>query len=177
MPCRHVLRIIIDNKLNYEDYISSWLLNSRQHQIYSDSINQVNGMCFWNKSGEVIFPPRNLVEHMKNIKGRKPKPKRKKGRHDSPTKKKKVSRKRRVMHCRRCSMAGPRASKCPIIGVEKYLPPTKKKKTSNTMGDGEGPCKSSNTRLISDFKFLFLLSSISFLFSVIYYQILLVFVA
>lgn len=42
------------------------------------------------------------------------------------------------MHCRRCSFAGHNAGKCPNGGVEKYMPP-RKKKTSNTMTDGEGP--------------------------------------
>lgn len=139
VPCRHALRIIAEKKLNHEDYISSWLLNSRQQQIYSDSIRSVNGMCFWDKTGSVILPPPILVEELENRKGRKPKPKGKKGKHESP-KKKKATRERRVMHCRRCSFAGHNAAKCPNAGVEKYMPPKKKKNMSAMpMVDEVGP--------------------------------------
>jgi len=48
-----------------------------------------------------------------------------------PSKKKKLSREKRIMHCRRCGHSDHNASKCHNIGVEKYMPP-RKKKTSNT---------------------------------------------
>ncbi|XP_019082513.1 PREDICTED: uncharacterized protein LOC104704215 [Camelina sativa] len=137
VPCRHALRIIAEKKLNHEDYISSWLLNGRQQQIYRDSIRPVNGMCFWDNSGSVILPPPNLVEELENRKGRKPKPKRKKGKNESP-KKKKASRERRIMHCRRCSLTGHNAAKCPNMEVERSMPPKKKKKTKPS-ADGGGP--------------------------------------
>uniref|UniRef100_A0A0D3E584 SWIM-type domain-containing protein n=1 Tax=Brassica oleracea var. oleracea TaxID=109376 RepID=A0A0D3E584_BRAOL len=116
IPCRHALRIITEKKLDYEDYISSFYLNSRQQQIYSDSIRPVNGMCFWDRTGASVLPPPSLVENTENNRGRKPKPKRKKGRNESPTRKK-VSRDKRIMHCGRCGVAGHNATKCPNIGV------------------------------------------------------------
>ena len=145
VPCRHALRIISEKKLNYEDYISAYYLNSRQQQIYADSIRPVNGMCFWNRSGSLVLPPPSLVDDTENRKGRKSKPKRKKGKNESPTKKKKVSREKRIMHCGRCGVAGHNALKCPNIGVPLFRP-TKKKTTnavdahdSITLEFGEGP--------------------------------------
>ncbi|XP_024004159.1 uncharacterized protein LOC112081608 [Eutrema salsugineum] len=109
IPCRHALRIIAERKLNQEDYISHWYLNFRQQQIYSYSINSVNGMLFWKKSGSKVLPPPSLVEEIENRVGRKPKPKRKKARHESPSKKK-ASRDKRVGG--RCGEAGHNATKC-----------------------------------------------------------------
>lgn len=116
IPCRHSLRIITEKKLNFENYISSFYLNSRQQQIYSDSIRPVNGMCFWERTGTSVLPPPSLVENIENKRGRKPKQKRKKGRNESPTRKK-VSRDRRIMHCGRCGVAGHNVTKCSNIGV------------------------------------------------------------
>ncbi|KAF2537922.1 hypothetical protein F2Q70_00006711 [Brassica cretica] len=65
--------------------------------------------------------------------GRKPKPKRKKGRHESPAKKR-VSRERRIMHCGHCGIAGHNASKCKNSGAEKFKKP--RKKTSFIEEDG-----------------------------------------
>ncbi|KAL1204173.1 hypothetical protein V5N11_026670 [Cardamine amara subsp. amara] len=127
IPCHHALRVITEKKLNREDYISNWNLNSRQQIIYSDSILPVNGMLFWNITDYVVVPPPSLVEHIENMKGSKPKPKRKKARHESPTKKKKVSRKKRVMHYRICDNARHNKTKCPNFGVERYKPPRKKR--------------------------------------------------
>ncbi|XP_024014196.1 uncharacterized protein LOC112088162 [Eutrema salsugineum] len=75
LPCRHALRIIAERKLNHEDHISHWFLNSRQQQIYGYSINPVNGMLFWGRSGSKVLPPPSLVEEIENRVGRKPKPK------------------------------------------------------------------------------------------------------
>ncbi|XP_024015297.1 uncharacterized protein LOC112088960 [Eutrema salsugineum] len=111
LPCRHALRIIAERKLNHEDHISHWFLNSRQQQIYGNSINPVNGMLFWGSSGSKVLPPPSLVEEIENRVGRKPKPKRKKARHESPSKKK-ASREKKVMHCGRCGEAGHNATKC-----------------------------------------------------------------
>lgn len=69
-------------------------------------------MCFWDKTSSVILPPLNLVEEIENRKGRMLKPKRKKARHKSPTKKKNVSRKKRIMHCLRCGIVNHNATKC-----------------------------------------------------------------
>lgn len=110
LPCRHALRIINKKKLNYEDYTSEWYSNAKQNHIYSSSIEPVNGLRFWKNSGSVIKPPPALVEEIQNTKGRKPKPKRKKARHESPTKK--ASRKKRIMHCGRCGEAGHNVTKC-----------------------------------------------------------------
>lgn len=132
IPCRHALRVITEKKLNYEDYISSWFLNTRQQQIYSDSIRPVNGMCFWDQTGSTVLPPPGLVEELENRKGRKPKPKRKKGKNESPTKKK-VNRSRRVMHCGRCGVAGHNVTKCPNVGV----PVNRPKKKTATMGEDD----------------------------------------
>ncbi|XP_048631449.1 uncharacterized protein LOC125606422 [Brassica napus] len=146
IPCRHALRIIAEKKLNYEDYISAWFLNSRQQQIYSDSIRPVNGMCFWNKNGHLVIPPPSLVDQTESRKGRKPKPKRKKGKNESPTKKRKVSREKRTMHCGRCGVAGHNVTKCSNIGVPMHRPPRKRAtRTSEDAQDtrnldfGEGP--------------------------------------
>lgn len=73
-------------------------------------------MCFWDRTGASVLPPPSLVENTENNRGRKPKPKRKKGRNESPTRKK-VSRDKRIMHCGRCGVAGHNATKCPNIGV------------------------------------------------------------
>lgn len=90
-------------------------------------------MCFWDQTGSVVLPPPSLVEEIENRKGRKPKPKRKKGKNESPTKKK-VDRSRRVMHCGRCGVAGHNATKCPNVGVPVNRP---KKKKATTMGEDE----------------------------------------
>ncbi|CAN6902178.1 unnamed protein product [Brassica oleracea] len=133
LPCRHALRVIADKKLNYEDYTSSWYSNSQQQQIYSDSIRPVTGMQFWQKLGCVVKPPAGLIEEVENRKGRKPKPKRKKGQNESP--KKKVSREKRIMHCGRCGIAGHNAKNCKNFGVPKFLKP-RKRMSSNTGEDG-----------------------------------------
>lgn len=76
------------------------------------------------------MPHASLVEQIKNQKGRKPKPKRKKPRYESPTKKK-VSREKRIMHYSICDHAGHKKSKCLNFGVERYKPPMNKKKSLN----------------------------------------------
>lgn len=134
IPCRHALRVITEKKLNYEDYISSWYLNTRQQQIYSDSIRPVNGMRFWEQTGTIVIPPPSLEEELENRKGRKPKPKRKKGKNESPTKKK-VNRSGRVMHCSRCGGENHNITKCPRPGVPKKRPPPIKK--TRTMAENE----------------------------------------
>ncbi|XP_010501777.1 PREDICTED: uncharacterized protein LOC104779082 [Camelina sativa] len=126
IPCRHALRVIIEKKLNREDYIIDWYLNSRQQCIYSDSIAPINGILFWHRSGYVVVPPAALVEQIENRKCKKPKLKRKKARHESPTKKKKnLSRENRIMHCSLCDYPVHNNLKCPNVGVERYKPPSK----------------------------------------------------
>ncbi|KAL1192074.1 hypothetical protein V5N11_029972 [Cardamine amara subsp. amara] len=124
LPCRHALRVIATKKLNHDDYTSEWYSNAKQKHIYASSIEPVNGMRFWKKSGDVIKPPPALVEEIQNMKGRKPKPKRKKERHESPTKK--ASRRKRIMHCGRCGETGHNVTKCHNMVLEMHRP---KKKT------------------------------------------------
>lgn len=132
IPCRHALRIIAKKKLNPDDYTSEWYSNAKQDHIYSYNIEPVNGLRFWRKSGDVIKPPPSMVEEIQNMKGRKPKPKRKKGKNESPTKKK-ASRKRRIMHCGRCGEAGHNVTKCRNMVLEMH----KKKRNNKTPGPSE----------------------------------------
>ncbi|KAG5404679.1 hypothetical protein IGI04_010798 [Brassica rapa subsp. trilocularis] len=94
---------------------------------------KITGMQFWQKLGCVVKPPAGLIEEVENRKGRKPKPKRKKGQNESP--KKKVSREKRIMHCGRCGIAGHNAKNCKNFGVPKFLKP-RKRMSSNTGEDG-----------------------------------------
>ncbi|XP_010496057.1 PREDICTED: uncharacterized protein LOC104773177 [Camelina sativa] len=141
IPCRHA-RVITEKKLNREDYISDWYLNSRQLCIYSNSVAPVNGMLFWHRTGSVVVPPAALVEQIENRKGKKPKLKREKARHESPTKKKKkISRENRIMHCSLCNYPRHNKLRCPNAGVERYQPPRKprkKKQSSNATQGAEG---------------------------------------
>ncbi|KAL1217890.1 hypothetical protein V5N11_035278 [Cardamine amara subsp. amara] len=114
-------------------------------------------MQFWKKSDSVILPPPSLVESIENRKGRKPKTKRKKGKHESPQKKR-VTREKGIMHCGKCGFARHNAKKCKNPGVEVYRPPKKKptktredgyesnntthdgyESNNTTQGEGEGP--------------------------------------
>lgn len=84
-------------KPDYDDYTSEWCSNAKQKYIYASTIEPVNVMQFWKRPRDVIKPPPAFVEEIQNMKGRKSKPKRKKMRHESPTKK--ASKKKRIMHC------------------------------------------------------------------------------
>ncbi|XP_010471647.1 PREDICTED: uncharacterized protein LOC104751409 [Camelina sativa] len=108
IPCCHVLKVISVKKLNQEDYISSWYLNSRWRNEYNAYIDAVRGSNFWRRSGEteIMLPPKPETQ------GRKKVPKRIKERNESPQKKKskgkelKVTREKRIMHCGRCGVVG-----------------------------------------------------------------------
>ncbi|ESQ55732.1 hypothetical protein EUTSA_v10026773mg [Eutrema salsugineum] len=141
IPCRHVLRVVFDNKKKFkaEDLVSDWYLTSIWKDQYTDSIEPVNGSKFWKSSGEALIkaPPREIV------KGRKRKPeKRLKLITESPTKGKKLTNHGRTMHCYRCGLPGHYSIKCP----RKPRKP-KKSKTSEqvqetmTLGSGEGPAQ------------------------------------
>lgn len=96
IPCRHALRVVQDKKTyRTEDLISHWYLTSTWQAQYSDNIKPMNGMKFWNASGEeTIEPPAR-----DKSKGRKKNPaKRMKSVHESPTKGKKVTQHSRTMH-------------------------------------------------------------------------------
>ncbi|XP_010451589.1 PREDICTED: uncharacterized protein LOC104733732 [Camelina sativa] len=139
IPCRHALHVITEKKLNREDYISDWYLNSRQQCIYSDSIAPVYGMLFWHRTGSVVVPPAALVEQIENRKGKKPKLKRKKARHESPTKtKKKLSRDKKNMHCSLCDYPGHNKLKCLNAGVKRYKPPRKPRKKKQPSNATQG---------------------------------------
>ncbi|XP_020891498.1 uncharacterized protein LOC9324527 isoform X1 [Arabidopsis lyrata subsp. lyrata] len=152
LPCRHALKVILDNKkLKRDDYISSCYLTSRWRNQYNAFIKGVRGMNFWKKSGEIeLLPPKTDT-----TKGRKPIPKRFKERNESPQKKKKktmdsktteikVSREKRIIHCGSCGEAGHNTRSCKNVGV---IPPKKSK--GKTAKDGcEGPSQLTQSQVI-----------------------------
>ncbi|XP_010417744.1 PREDICTED: uncharacterized protein LOC109128898 [Camelina sativa] len=138
IPCRHVLRIILKKKLKPEDFVvSDWYLTTRWVKQYNETLMGVNGMCFWEKSGESrLQPPPRQAD-----KGPKKKQKRIKGKNESPQKKKKkknekgneeeepaqkkLTREGMKLHCGRCGLAGHNIVRCNNIGVPVKRPPKK----------------------------------------------------
>ncbi|XP_022552704.1 uncharacterized protein LOC106451216 isoform X1 [Brassica napus] len=154
IPCRHALRVVQDKKTyRTEDLISHWYLTSTWQAQYSDNIKPMNGMKFWNTSGEeTIEPPAR-----DKSKGRKKNPaKRMKSVHESPTKGKKVTQHSRTMHCSRCGLADHNSLGCSNGGVPlKPRPPKKKAKTqqmvdSVSLDVGEGPSQPSLSSVTFD---------------------------
>lgn len=119
-------------------------------KIYSETIEGLNGVNFWRRTGQTkIQPPER-----EPTQGRTKKEKRKKGKNESPKKKKKLkvnglqgnespnkktklSKEGRTMHCGRCGLPGHNSTSCKNSGVQIRRP--KKKQ----MGVGESQSQSS----------------------------------
>ncbi|XP_022566389.2 uncharacterized protein LOC106421322 [Brassica napus] len=156
IPCRHALKVILDKKLNAEDFVADCYLTTLWKQQYSDSITPVEGMKFWKETpGSQIEPPPRPAE-----KGRKKNPKKRmKSIHESPTKGKKVSRHLKVIHCYRCGMAGHNSLHCKHAGVPnkpRKIYPRKKKQSSQgesmsfDQRDAPGPSQPTQTSNLND---------------------------
>ncbi|XP_010501988.1 PREDICTED: uncharacterized protein LOC104779331 [Camelina sativa] len=140
IPCRHVLRVIgLKKNQKPKDFVTcDWLLTSRWVAQYNEQLMGVNGMYFWEKSGEQELqpPPREKTKgrtkKQKRIKGKNesPKKKRKQGKEveeEAPPKKVKITREGITLHCSQCSKPGHNTS-CQNPGVQgKQAQPRKRR--------------------------------------------------
>lgn len=99
IPCEHAHGVIIDRKLQAEDYVAEWFRTSKWRSTYEEGVVPLRGWKFWPDGGEPkVFPNPKLIVEKKDKT-------RKRGVNESPTKKAPKNVKR-IMHCGVCKQPG-----------------------------------------------------------------------
>ncbi|XP_010473749.1 PREDICTED: uncharacterized protein LOC104753156 [Camelina sativa] len=98
IPCEHAYGLIINKKLEAEDYVCEWFRTFKWKENYTEGIVPQRGPRYWpSTGGENMYPsPRPDDEKVDK--------KRKKGVNESPTKKQ-PKQKKRIMQCGICGAA------------------------------------------------------------------------
>ncbi|XP_024010115.1 uncharacterized protein LOC112085211 [Eutrema salsugineum] len=108
IPCEHAYAVLKNKKIDAELYVSPWFHTSMWRKTYTDGLVPIRGSRFWPIVGAPPLhePPEPAQPGRKKGKDgvSKPDTKRKKGKNESPTKKKPVLLKR-IMHCKICGTA------------------------------------------------------------------------
>ncbi|XP_020871455.1 uncharacterized protein LOC110225795 [Arabidopsis lyrata subsp. lyrata] len=107
IPCEHVYGVLLDKKLEVEDYVCHWFRTPMWKKNYTDGIFPQRGPAYWPSTEHPnvhVPPPPPQPGRKKGMESKKDK-KRKKGKYESPTKKAPKQMKR-VMHCGVCGAAG-----------------------------------------------------------------------
>ncbi|XP_010445515.1 PREDICTED: uncharacterized protein LOC104728189 [Camelina sativa] len=98
IPCEHAYGLIFKKTLEAEDYVCEWFRTFKWKENYMEGIIPQTGPRYWPcTGGESVHPPPRPDDE-------KVDKKRKKGAHESPTKKK-PKQKKRIMHCGICGAA------------------------------------------------------------------------
>ncbi|XP_010431263.1 PREDICTED: uncharacterized protein LOC104715567 [Camelina sativa] len=98
IPCEHAYGLILKKTLEAEDYVCEWFRTFKWKENYTEGIIPQRGPRYWPcTGGESVHPPPRADDE-------KVDKKRKKGAHESPTKKK-PKQKKRIMHCGICGAA------------------------------------------------------------------------
>ncbi|XP_010501437.1 PREDICTED: uncharacterized protein LOC104778687 [Camelina sativa] len=98
IPCEHAYGLIMKKTLEAEDYVCHWFRTFMWKENYTEGIVPQRGPHYWPcTGGESVHPPPRTDDE-------KVDKKRKKGLHESPTKKK-PKEKKRIMHCGTCGAA------------------------------------------------------------------------
>ncbi|XP_010420141.1 PREDICTED: uncharacterized protein LOC104705765 [Camelina sativa] len=98
IPCEHAYGLIMKKTLEAEDYVCQWFRTFKWRENYTDGVVPQRGPRYWPcTGGETVYPPPRSDDE-------KVDKKRKKGAHESPTKKQ-PKQKKRIMHCGICGAA------------------------------------------------------------------------